>query len=82
MSPKERFTRELERKDARARAEGRVEGREEGKRDLLLNLLRLKFGDLPARVAEKVAAAGREQVEAWAARVLTAATLDSVFTAG
>jgi flagellar biosynthesis/type III secretory pathway protein FliH len=64
------------------REQGRNEGREQGKRDLLVNLLRLKFGELPALIVERVAGAGREQVEAWAARVLTAPTLDAVFVSG
>lgn len=59
-------------------AEGRAEGRAEGERIVLLRLLRLKFGELPASAQAQVAHANEEQLSLWAERVLTASSLDEV----
>jgi hypothetical protein len=53
-------------------------GRQEGQRGLLLKLLRQRFGALPEDVAARVARADASQIEQWAERVLTAATLAEV----
>jgi hypothetical protein len=83
MSPKQSLARELKSMVAQGRAEGRTEGRAEGRaegqRSILAKLLRLKFGSLPAKVQERLAAADAPQLEAWAGRVLTAATLAEVW---
>lgn len=87
MYPKERLAEDFYRKQAKAeamghakgRAEGQEEGRAEGQRRLLGNLLRLKFGEVPADVNQQLEAADCGQLEAWAARVLTASTLQAVF---
>ncbi|HSK01895.1 MAG TPA: DUF4351 domain-containing protein, partial [Kofleriaceae bacterium] len=54
----------------------RREARREGKSELLLRLLRRRFGDaVDAKVEQRVAQASTEQIETWAGRVLSAATL-------
>lgn len=54
-------------------------GIHQGQRALLLRLLRQRFGDeVDAEVERRVEAAPAEQIEAWAARVLSAATLAEV----
>lgn len=51
-------------------------GAQQGARALLLRLLRQRFGDeVDARAEQRLAAASTEQLEIWAARVLTAASL-------
>lgn len=57
------------------RAQGRKEGRKEGKVELLLLQLEHRFGPLPLRVESAVLSATPQQVDAWALRLLTAATL-------
>ena len=64
---------------ARGKAEGRQEGRQEGEQVLLQKLLTKRFGPLPGEVLEQLACASTEQIEAWADRVLDAASLDEVF---
>ncbi|MFT4099918.1 MAG: DUF4351 domain-containing protein, partial [Burkholderiaceae bacterium] len=61
------------------RSEGREQGREEGREQLLLSLLRHRFGDLPDAVVARVEAGSATDVERWALRVLDARTLDAVF---
>jgi hypothetical protein len=56
------------------RAEGRVEGRAE----TLIQQLTIKFGPLPQAVLETVHTASTDQLQAWAASILTAETLDQV----
>ncbi len=67
----------------KGREEGREEGREQGirqgQRRLCENLLRLKFGELAPEFAEQLEAATVEQLERWAARILTADSLAQVF---
>ena len=58
---------------------GRREGLESGRREVLLRLLRKRFGDLPERATERIAKAGIVQLDTWADNVLTASTLDGVF---
>jgi hypothetical protein len=56
--------------------EGVKQGLEQGERKLLLRLLRRRFGaEVDGEVERRVAAAPAEQVEVWAERVLSAATL-------
>jgi len=61
------------------RQEGRQEGIAQGERELLLRLLRLRFGELPAAVRERVAAAQTPELDRWAEQLLAAASLDEVF---
>jgi hypothetical protein len=67
---------------AEGRAKGRAEGRAEHARDLLLRQLRARFGEIPASVAERVHAAELAELDRWAERVVTAATVDEVFVGG
>ncbi len=59
----------------------REEGRQKGERKVLLKQLTLRFGQLPDAALARVNAAGVEQLEAWAERVLTALTLAEVIEA-
>ncbi len=60
--------------------EGKAEGKTEGKAELLLKQLDLRFGPLPADTRARVESATPEQFDAWAERVITAATLDEVLS--
>lgn len=60
-------------------AEALARGREEGERLLLLRLLRRRFGDLPAEVEARIAAASAEQVEVWGESFAVCDTLEGVF---
>ena len=63
------------------RNEGHAEGRQEGEAEMLLRLLRLRFGPLSTEVTERVIAADAETLLHWSERVLSAPTLDAVFAA-
>ena len=68
--------------EARGRAEGEARGRAEGeargRAEALVQLLALKFGQLPQAALDTVHAASTDQLETWIARVLAADTLDEV----
>jgi len=56
--------------------QGVRQGLEQGERKLLLRLLRRRFGaEVDGEIERRVAAAPAEQIEVWAERVLSAATL-------
>jgi flagellar biosynthesis/type III secretory pathway protein FliH len=56
--------------------QGLQQGLEQGERKLLLRLLRRRFGtEVDSETERRVATAPAEQVEVWAERVLSAATL-------
>ena len=56
--------------------QGVKQGLEQGERKLLLRQLRRRFGaEVDGETERRVAAAPAEQVEVWAERVLSAATL-------
>jgi predicted transposase YdaD len=60
--------------------QGRQQGIQQGVQDMLLRQLRQRFGsEVDAQVAQRVAAASLEQIEAWSMRVLSAATLADLF---
>ncbi|MCC6897881.1 MAG: DUF4351 domain-containing protein [Polyangiaceae bacterium] len=61
------------------RAEGEAKGKAEGKAEVLIRLLHLKFGPVPAAAAERVRSAPVSDLDRWVERVLTAASLDAVF---
>jgi hypothetical protein len=61
------------------RGAGRHEGRHEGAEQVLRSQLVRRFGDLPAWVNEKLAAANVEAIELWALSLLDARSLDEVF---
>mgnify|MGYP001628042559 FL=1 len=64
---------------AEGRAEGRVEGRAEGRADILLKLLRLKFGEPGPETVARVRAGSEQELDRWAERILTAGRLADVF---
>jgi hypothetical protein len=51
----------------------------EGEALLLTKLLRLRFGDLPPWAEARLAAAGEQDLERWAAALLAAPSLEAVF---
>ena len=62
--------------------EGRDEGLKEGRRRqaaMLLNMLRARFGELPADVRARVEAAEAESLSRWGVRFATAERLDDLF---
>ena len=63
----------------RGREQGIKQGLELGRREMLLDLLRERFGVLSGAVVARVAAAGLVELQAWSKRVLTAPALDDVF---
>ncbi|HEY0482363.1 MAG TPA: Rpn family recombination-promoting nuclease/putative transposase [Kofleriaceae bacterium] len=59
--------------------QGVQQGRQQGIQELLLRLLRQRFGgEVNTQVEQRIAAASLEQVDAWSARVLSAATLSEL----
>jgi len=65
--------------EAKGRAKGKAEGKAEGKTELLTRLLRLKYGEVPEPALALLRQASSEELDLWAERVLTAATLEEVF---
>lgn len=57
----------------------RAEGRREGEAEVLLRLLRLRFGALPEDVTAHITSADAETLLRWSERILNASTLDAVF---
>jgi hypothetical protein len=56
--------------------ETRAEGRQEGRQEMLLRVLRMRFGDaVDAHVEQRVATASVQQIETWSSRLLSAPTL-------
>jgi flagellar biosynthesis/type III secretory pathway protein FliH len=67
---------------AKGVAEGLAKGRAEGlagQREILLKLLRKRFGKLPDEVVSSVTSASSEKLGLWAERILSAKTIDEVF---
>jgi len=60
--------------------QGRKEGRQQGFQEVLLRLLRQRFGDqVDTQVEQRIVTASVEQIETWSMRVLSAATLAELF---
>jgi hypothetical protein len=55
-------------------------GREEGQRTTLLKQLRSKFGKLPDAATARVNGAEVAELDLWLERILSASTLDDVFS--
>jgi hypothetical protein len=53
--------------------------RAEGRAEALVEMLTIKFGPLPESLPKTVHTASVDQIKAWAARAVTAETLDQVF---
>lgn len=58
---------------------GIEQGVDRGRQQLVLKLLRLKFGALPDEVVACVEQGHGDELDRWGERILTAATLDDVF---
>ena len=58
---------------------GLDEGHKKGVQDTLCRMLRLRFGDVPASMQQRIDAAGIEQLERWMERLFVAISLDEVF---
>ena len=61
--------------------EGRKEGLQLGEARILTAQLRLRFGDLPVAVQQRIEAADADTLLRWSERVLTAQTLEEVLAA-
>ena len=59
--------------------EGRREGRLEGRADTLEKLLRLKFGDLPDAIAQRLRQASDAELDLWSERILFVNSTEEVF---
>ncbi len=57
-------------------------GEARGIRTMLEGLLRTRFGGVPLHLQERIAAAEPESLQQWGLRVLTAASIDEVFSDG
>jgi hypothetical protein len=64
----------------KGRDEGRQEGLQRGEARILTAQLRLRFGDLPAAVHQRIDTADADTLLRWSERVLTAAALDEILT--
>ena len=60
------------------KVQGREEGRQEGRAKTLLELLKARFGPVPAEVKARILAAKEPALARWSLRVLTARTLAGV----
>jgi hypothetical protein len=60
-------------------AEGVKEGTKNGYREMLLDLLQQRFGEVPANIGAKLDEADANTLRAWGRRVLTATSLADVF---
>ncbi|HEY0136536.1 MAG TPA: Rpn family recombination-promoting nuclease/putative transposase [Nannocystis sp.] len=60
---------------------GMERGLQQGRQEVVLRLLRRRFGELPAAVTQRVTAAGTDELDLWADRLLFAGDLDEVFAA-
>ncbi len=62
------------------RREGRAEGEVRGRAEVLLRLLRVKFGELPEEVLTRVQSASIEQLDTWAEQLLSAASIEEALS--
>jgi len=79
MTARQRIQDWFEKGKASNIAEGRTEGLVEGQRWLVEKQLRLKFGVLGEPALARIATATSTQLDLWAERVLSAASLDEVW---
>ena len=72
------FQKERERGRKEGRQEGRQEGLLVGQRDLLAELLRQRFGEVPEAITRSLNEADKPTIERWAKRLLTARAIEDV----
>jgi hypothetical protein len=60
------------------RHHAKAEGKAEGKAELVLRQLRLKFGEVPEAVHERVLSAASDELDVFADRIITAACLEDI----
>ncbi len=56
----------------------RLEGEKRARASVLLRQLTLRFGELDARVVDRIQSASDEELDAWIDRVLVARSVDEV----
>jgi len=66
---------------AQGKAEGLIIGEANGQRNMLLRLLRRRFGEVRSDVVERVRAAGIDQLDEWSERFVDVMALEDVFGA-
>ena len=64
---------------AEGEARGRAEGEARGRAETLLELLDLKFAQVPADIEQQIRTASTSQLETWTRRILSATSLDEIF---
>ncbi|MFT4164367.1 MAG: Rpn family recombination-promoting nuclease/putative transposase [Microlunatus sp.] len=64
---------------AEGEARGRAEGEARGRAETLLELLSIKFAQVPDETERRVRTASSNQLEVWTRRLLAASTLDEIF---
>lgn len=64
---------------AKGKAEGIAEGLVVGLADTLTRLLKRRFGPLPRKLRDRIAAAELNEIEAWLDAILDAPDLEAVF---
>lgn len=64
---------------AEGQAVGRAEGRIQGQAEILLRMLRRRFGEVPEALEARVLAGSSGQIEDWSDRLFEAASLDDLF---
>jgi len=64
----------------RGKVEAEARGEARGRAAVLRDLLQIKFGELPSFIEERLQAAMPDQLAHWTKRVLTAETLEQVFS--
>ena len=62
-------------------SQGITQGVAQGKADLLLRLMRRRFGTLPSAVEQRVLSAEAEDLDLWGEAVLDARTVDDMLSA-
>lgn len=68
-----------ERREQQGLAKGLEQGLERGRRQMLLDMLALKFGPLEQPVIDRVNEAADDELLRWAERMLTVTQLEAVF---
>jgi len=66
--------------EAEAAAKGEARGEARGEANILLTLLKLKFGVLSDSVEQQIKTAEKNQLDKWVENILTADSLDSLLT--